>query len=147
MRFYLKYIDPHLDKIANAQFSYAGLSNLPAWDSIMGIQFENLVIAGRQCVWKQLPFSPVDIVNDNPFFQRKTTRPKGCQIDYLIQTRYNALFVCEIKFSKHPIKSEVIDQVKEKISRISLPRGFSCWPVLIHVNGVSDAVIDSGYFS
>lgn len=147
LRFYLKYIDPHQAKIANSHFSFARLGNLPAWDSIMGIQFENLVIASRQSLWKQLPFSPADIVNDNPFFQRKTTRTKGCQIDYLIQTRYNALFICEIKFSKHPIKPEVIDQVKEKITRISLPRGFSCWPVLIHVNGVSDSLADSGYFS
>ncbi len=105
------------------------------------------MIGSRQLLWKHLPFSPADIVNDNPFFQRKTKRTKGCQIDYLVQTRYNALFACEIKFSKRAIQSEVIEQVKEKIARLSLPRGFSCCPVLIHVNGVSDAVADSGYFS
>lgn len=147
LRFYLKYIDPNRTRIANEHFSYASLGNQPAWDSIMGLQFENLVIANRQLLWKHLPIASSDIVADNPFFQRKTSRTKGCQIDYLIQTRYNNLFVCEIKFSRNPIKTEVVDQVKEKISRISLPRGFSCWPVLIHVNGVSDAVENSGYFS
>jgi hypothetical protein len=139
LRFYLKYIEPKSGK--------RSLKNLPAWDSIMGLQFENLVVANRKLVWKQLPFSPDDIVNDNPFFQRKTKRRKGCQIDYLIQTRYNNLFICEIKFSRNLIGSEVIEEVKEKIARISLPRGFSCFPVLIHVNGVSDPVIESDYFS
>jgi hypothetical protein len=79
--------------------------------------------------------------------QRKTGRSKGCQIDYLIQTRYNNLFVCEIKFSKNRIDVDIIDEVKEKIARIAHPKGFSCFPVLIHVNGVQDAVVESEYFS
>jgi hypothetical protein len=40
----------------------------------------------------------------------------------------------------------VIQAVKEKISRLALPRGVACLPVLIHVNGVSDEVKRSGYF-
>ena len=55
-------------------------------------------------------------------------------------------FVCEIKFSRNAIGTQVIEEVKEKIKRISLPRGYSFWPVLIHVNGVADAVVDSDYF-
>ncbi len=147
LRFYLKYIEPNQAKILNHLFSHTSISALPGWDSIMGLQFENLVLASRIALWKQLPFSPADIVHDNPFFQRKTSRTKGCQIDYLIQTRYNNLFICEIKFSKNPITIDVIEEVKEKIARIKTPKGFSCWPVLIHVNGVHDAVVDSGYFS
>jgi AAA+ ATPase superfamily predicted ATPase len=147
LRFYLKYIEPQYEKIASGHFPKFSLAGLTAWDSIMGLQFENMVIASRELVWKHLPFSAADIVNDNPYFQRKTSRIKGCQIDYLIQTRYHNLFVCEIKFSRNCIGLQIVDEVKEKISNISLPRGFSCWPVLIHVNGVSDAVVDSGYFT
>lgn len=147
LRFYLKYIEPNQAKITNDHFSYTPVSTLPAWDSIMGLQFENLVIASRELIWGQLPFSPADIVNDNPFFQRKTTRVKGCQVDYMIQTRFNNLFICEIKFSRNILGPHVIEEMKEKIARISLPRGFSCWPVLIHVNGVSDAILESNYFS
>lgn len=90
--------------------------------------------------------NPHDIVTDNPFFQRKTEKMAGCQIDYLIQTNYNTLFVCEIKFSKQEIKTNIITEVKEKLSRLSLPRGFACCPVLIHVNGVQDSVMDAEYF-
>jgi hypothetical protein len=37
--------------------------------------------------------------------------------------------------------------VEEKIKRMVLPRGFSVRPVLIHVNGVNEAVEDVGFFS
>lgn len=35
---------------------------------------------------------------------------------------------------------------KEKLSNLSLPRGFACLPVLIHANGVSKELSESGYF-
>ena len=40
-----------------------------------------------------------DMAADNPFFQNTTTRQKGCQIDFLIQTKFKALYVFEIRFS------------------------------------------------
>ena len=42
---------------------------------------------------------------------------------------------------------KVVEDVQEKLRRLKLPRGFSCRPVLIHVNGVSEEVSDSGYFA
>ena len=45
------------------------------------------------------------------------------------------------------ITEEVIAEVQKKIKRLSLPKGFSIKPVLIHVNGVSDAVIESEFFA
>lgn len=113
----------------------------------MGLQFENLVLKNRKKVWEQLGIKAGDIVVDNPYFQRQTTTKRGCQIDYLIQTRFNTLFACEIKFSVDPIRTEVIDEVKNKLACLVLPKRFSCWPVLIHVNGANDGVRDSGYFS
>ena len=32
--------------------------------------------------------------------QTKTSTQRGCQIDYLIQTKINTLFICEFKFKK-----------------------------------------------
>ena len=37
--------------------------------------------------------------------------------------------------------------MKEKLNRLHLPRVFAVAPVLIHVNGVSETVIEQGYFS
>jgi len=57
------------------------------------------------------------------------------------------LYVCEIKFSKHIIGYKIIDELQEKIGKLKRPKGLSCRPVLIHVNGVHESVVENGYFS
>lgn len=146
LRFYLKYIKPNWQKIHNEQFATT-LNNLLGWSSIIGLQFENLVLNNRLAMQKLLGIKAEDIVVDNPYFQRKTAKYPGCQIDYLIQTKYNTLFACEIKFSRHEINSTVIQDMQEKLMRLVLPKGMSCFPVLIHVNGVKEQVEESGYFA
>jgi hypothetical protein len=147
IRFYLKYILPNRHKINGGAFNNKTMGAMPGWNSIMGLQFENLVLNNRKRIWDILQITPDEIVWDNPFFQNKTVRQHGCQIDYLIQTKYSNLYVCEIKFYQSEVKSDVIGEAKEKIKNLQLPRGFSCRPILIHVNGVHEEVFDSGYFS
>lgn len=36
--------------------------------------------------------------------------------------------------------------MEEKRNRLIVPRHFSIRPVLIHVNGVDESVLDAGYF-
>ena len=79
-------------------FEPKSLSNLLGWESIMGLQFENLVLNNLKEVCRVLKIEAQDIVVAGPFFQKKTKRQKGCQIDLLIQTRYHTLYLCEIKF-------------------------------------------------
>ncbi len=142
LRFYIKYILPNKNQISK------GRAKLPlAWHTIMGLQFENLVINNFKTLDRLLGINPESIIYDNPFFQRQTKEQRGCQIDYMIQTKFNTLYICEIKFSKEKIKAKVIDEMKEKINRIKMPRNFSIRPVLIHVNGVTDAVIESDFFA
>lgn len=45
------------------------------------------------------------------------------------------------------VKKRVIDEVDEKMKRLSIPRGYSIRPILIHVNGVSRGVIESEQFN
>lgn len=146
-RFYLKYIDPNREKIDRDQFQTIKVSDLLEWSGLMGLQFESLVLNNRKKIWQALKISPEEIVVDNPFFQRKTLRHQGCQIDYMIQTRFNTVYVCEIKFSKREIGASILEEVEEKIERLCLPKRFSYRPVLIHVNGVSEDVEESGYFA
>ena len=112
----------------------------------MGYQFENLVISNRLSLYRALDLDPAKVFIANPFFQRKTNRNKGCQIDYLIQTKHRTLFLVEIKFSQSQIGSHVIEEVKEKMVRLSKPKSFSIRPVLVHVNGITDAVLDARFF-
>ena len=83
----------------------------------------------------------------NPIFQHKTTKQSGCQIDYMIQTRFGSLYICEIKFSKHPVGYKIIQEMQQKIEKLKRPKGLSCRSILIHVNGVHDSVVESSYFS
>ncbi len=147
VRFYLKYIDPNLSKIKNNAYDFKSLCSLPGWETIMGYQFENLVLRNRQYIKDDLRLKQNDIIADNPFFQRKTKKLQGCQIDYLIQTKFGGLYVCEIKFSKHPVGKKVIKEVQQKIEKLGYSTGYSVWPVLIHGNGVHQDVINSGFFA
>lgn len=147
LRFYLKYIDKNLPFIDNNDFSFKSLTSLPSWEGIMGHQFENMVLRNRRLIKESLNLNPEEIISDNPFFQRKTARIPGCQIDYLIQTKFGGIYVCEVKFSKNVISSSIIPEVQKKMDNFHYPKGYSCRPVLIHVNGVHEDVIDSGFFS
>ncbi|MCH9627496.1 MAG: hypothetical protein S4CHLAM2_11370 [Chlamydiales bacterium] len=142
-RFYLKYISPNLSSIEQDRYQM----NPAQWPTIFGLQFENLVLNNRRIVFELLYIDPHDVVWDNPYFQASTKRRSGCQIDYLIQTRDRTLYLCEIKFSQNPIMGTVINEVEKKIKALTLPRGFSVRPILIHVNGVSESVQASEFFS
>ncbi|MHB1946834.1 MAG: ATP-binding protein [Gammaproteobacteria bacterium] len=146
LRFYYKYIEPKLDRIKYDRYKDVNVTTLPGWQSILGLQFENLVLRNRHLIFEKLNIKPEDIIADNPYYQRTTKRSAGCQIDYLIQTKLNTLFICEIKFSKNAIGSDVIHDVRDKIHRLVIPKGFSCVPVLIHINGITDELDDSKYF-
>jgi hypothetical protein len=142
LRFYLKYIEPQRTQIEKNR-----IKTPPAWTTVMGIQFENLVLNNFHRLYEFLGIDPSEVIYDNPYFQRSTKTHAGCQIDYLIQTRFNTLYICEIKFSKDPISLSIVKEVQQKMERITKPKNFSIRPVLIHVNGVSDAVIESEFFA
>ncbi|MBS0615459.1 MAG: AAA family ATPase [Verrucomicrobia bacterium] len=142
LRFYLKYIEPRRGLIEKNR-----VVALPAWTSIMGLQFENLVLHNFHKIYSLLGIDPKEVIYDNPYFQRSNNTQAGCQIDYLIQTKFNTLYLCEVKFSKDPIGSAVIKEVEQKIERLLKPKNFSIRPVLIHVNGVTDSVAESEFFA
>lgn len=146
-RFYLKYILPNKPKIKLGNTKNIALTSLNGWYTIMGLQVENLILNNRDFIKNQLKINPNDIIIDNPFFQRKNKKQLGCQIDYMIQTRFNVLYIIEIKFLAREVGPSIIDEMKKKIQRLNFPKGFSYRPVLIHCNGVSSAVEESQYFS
>lgn len=145
LRFYLKYILPNKNQVLKGKFQFSSLYSATSWETIMGLQFENLVVQNGHHVMEKLRAPFEDYVYDGPYFQTKTRRKKGCQIDYLIQTK-GTLYICEIKFSKDPIGSKVIEDMQRKIEALVIPRHVSYRPVLIHVSGVTDEVLCRDYF-
>ena len=147
IRFYLKFILPNKHKIESGLFEENSIKTLPNWNGIMGLQFENLVLQNRDLIWNALRIAPGDIAIENPFFQRAKKDAPGCQIDYLIQTQYNTLFPCEIKFSRYgTLGLSVIQEMTQKLERLTLPKNYSYWPVLIYAGELSEPLISAGYF-
>lgn len=146
-RFYLKYIAVNKARIKKGRFPDRGISFLPAWDSIMGLQFENLILNNRALILDLLNISPLDVLADGPFFQNRTKLQAGCQIDYLIQTKYNCLHLCEIKFRAKPLGLGIIKEVSEKLKRIRTPKNFSIRPILISGGPVSRELVEERFFA
>jgi uncharacterized protein len=146
-RFYLKYIAPMKHKIEEGQFKSVSFAALPKWSTMMGLQFESLVLNNRALLWDLLNIVPESIIFDNPYFQSPTKRHRGCQVDYLIQVRFNYCYLCEIKFSQREIGKEIIREIEEKISALAIPKKFSIRPVLIQVNGITEELEESGFFA
>ncbi len=142
-RFYVKYILPF-----KARIEMGEMETLPlGWEGIVGLQFENLLIKNKKSLHRKLNIPVNEIVFANPYFQRETKTTQSCQIDYMVQTRFNVLYICEIKFSKHELSPTVINEIEKKITRLQIPKGFSVRPVLVHVNGVSFDIIARDYFA
>jgi len=130
LRFYVKYIAPG---ITPGEGGY-------------GFQVESLLLQNRSLLCKAIGISTEDVVADNPYFQKPAKNRKGCQIDYLVQTATNNLFLCEFKFHNRELGCEVIDEMEKKIKALAVPRGFAVVPVLFHISGVSPALEERRYF-
>ncbi|MCK5798205.1 MAG: ArsR family transcriptional regulator [Deltaproteobacteria bacterium] len=145
LRFYLKYIEPKRDKIEKGLYQLVNLGDLPAFETIMGLQLENLVLNNLEAVISELGIPQSSIVSASPFIQRATRRQQGCQVDLLIQTK-STLYVCEIKFRRR-LDISVIHDVQRKVERLKFPRFMSIRPVLIGVGEIARGIEEEGYFA
>ncbi len=146
VRFFLRYVEPNLSNIQKGEFIKRSLSSLPGWSGMLGYQIESLLLNQRSILLENLGIRYEDIIADNPFIQRPTKQHKGCQVDYLIQTRSNTLILCEFKFRGTLISGEVISEIEEKIRRLSVPKGFGIAPVLVYHGRLSETLEDSAFF-
>ena len=147
VRFYLKYIAPNMPLIIDGRFEHASLSTLKNWETIAGLQFENLVLNNKNRILTVLHVHPSDVLFDNAYMQLERRGKPGVQIDYLIVDKFNTLWLCEVKFSRNPISKKIIPHIEKKIEALACQRRYSIRPVLIHVNGVTDDLIGEGFFS
>lgn len=147
VRFYLKAILPHRARILSGDYDVTSIFHQEGWKSLLGLQFETLVLNNIGELYSHLNLCPGDVLRSGPFFQRSSGKKQGCQIDLLIQTVHRVIYLVEIKFSQNPIGIDVREEIVRKIQRLQLPRGFSIKPVLIHVNGVSKALYQDRFFA
>ncbi len=145
LRFYLKYIEPNLTSINNGVYNFSSLGELLAWDTISGLQFENLLLNRLPEVMKMLGLEREVIKSAGTYFQNKTTKTKAVQVDLLIECKSNNFYICEIKYKKK-IGLGVVEEVKEKIEKLKFPKYSSRRPVLIYSGDLDENVKDADYF-
>jgi AAA+ ATPase superfamily predicted ATPase len=147
LRFYFRYMENKSEQIKQGSYDDTSIDTLPGFESMLGLQFENVILSNRLLIHNALNLSAHEIVVSNPYFQRRNSKQEGCQVDYLIQTKFKTLYFCEIKFTRNKINKTVIAEMKEKLKKIKLPNGYSARTVLIHLGEVSSGVLDAEFFA
>ena len=140
-RFYLKYIEPHLADIKSGRYEFESLSELPGWQTIMGLQFENLVLNRVMDFKDALHLAGATVRSAAPY---RTGGTNAVQVDLLVQTD-EVMYVVEIKRRKL-IKADIVDEVKEKIGKIRRPSRISVRKAIIFDGELAPVVRRTGYF-
>lgn len=146
-RFYLKYVEPHKKEIEAGTYRYAALENLPGWNSILGLQFENLVVNNAMDLVPFLHLGQAIVESAAPYRNSRKGRDgksEGCQVDLLVQTARTA-YVVEIK-RRREITSEIEVEVERKIRQLPLRSGMSVRPVLVYDGELAPSVEGTGFF-
>lgn len=143
-RFFLKYIQPNARTIDSGSFRFHALETLKGWESILGLQFENLVIANLPQLLKKLGMDNVLLKSASPYRQPATKRRRGCQIDLLLQSDRKVCIV-EMK-RKAVIGREVEEEVEAKVRALGLPRSVSVRTALVYEGMLAKSVEADGYF-
>ena len=144
MRFYLKNIEPRAAAIKAGLFEFASLEQLNGWDSILGLQFENLILNHVNDLFPHLGLEQSLVLSAAPYTQNATKRNEACQIDLLIRTE-RTLMVVEIKRQRE-IRHEVVDEVAEKIRKLRYDKKLSVRIALVYDGHLSASIPADRYF-
>ena len=148
-RFYLKYVLPHETEILSDTYLFDSLDSLPGWDSVLGLQFENLVVNNFRDLVKPLHLEGIPVLSAVPYEKRSGKKlgevgNGGLQIDLLVQTR-KSVYVVEIKRKRH-IGESIEAEVAEKVARLRRRRGLSVRTALVYEGDLAPVVRGDGYF-
>jgi len=145
IRFYLKYIEPNSKKIEKNIFKFSSIDSLLNWDTISGFQFENVVLNNCRVIFEKLNIPEKNIIQYGSYFQTKTNRREGCQIDLLILCKRKCLYLVELKYKKK-IGVGVIKEVEEKVRKLKLSKEYSIRTCLVYMGELSKDLIKEDFF-
>ena len=143
-RFYLKYILPKADAIKEGIFRYVSLERLPNWNSIMGLQFENLVLNNFHTLARRIGLVGKSVESVAPYFRRGRKAGDGVQIDMLVQLP-KSVYLVEVK-RMNTIPVAVEQEVQRKIDRLPLKKGMSVRTVLVYDGELAPELEEDGFF-
>jgi len=143
-RFFLKYVAPRIPEIRQGAFRFTSVSALPGWDTIMGLQFENLVLNNFTALLPKMGLSDKLFLSAAPYRNARESKGGGCQVDLLVQTRRTA-YVVEIK-RKREIGTEVCAEVERKVRRMPVQSGVSVRTCLVYDGELAPALKADDFF-
>ena len=143
-RFYLKYIEPKLSIIQRGGYDFTSLEQLPEWDTIKGLAFENLVVNNFRDFLPRLGLARSLVISAAPYRKGSVERGTGLQVDLLLQTQ-RSVYLIEVK-RRAEIKHDVIDEMEAKVNRIKRRKGIALKTALIYDGRLAKSVEADGYF-
>ena len=144
-RYYLKFVERVTKAIDSGSYAFTSLSMLSDWNSVMGLQFENLVVNHFTELMPHLHLGGTVITSAAPYRKiGRRDRNKGCQVDLLLQAE-NMLYFVEAK-RQQKIAASVVGEVDEKIRRVSRPDGVSARAALVYDGELAPSIEADGYF-
>ena len=144
VRFYLRFIAPRAEAIRKGLFRLASMDQLPGWKSILGIQFESLILNNLPAILPRIGIGNALVLSAAPFSRNATRRGDGVQIDLLIQTR-SSVYVIEVK-RRATIPASIEDEVRQKVGRLHVERGKSIRTALVYEGELSPEIAENGFF-
>ena len=144
-RFYLRCVEPRKNEISVGGYRFASVEQLPGWDAIMGLAFENLIVNNWAELLPRIGVGNAIVESAAPYRRFASNIRKGVQIDLLIQTPRTA-YAVEIK-RKSRIGQETEEEMEEKIKRLKVRKGMSVRPVLVYDGTLDPQISGRGYFA
>ena len=142
-RFYLKFIQPRREAIRQGLYRFADLESLPRWNSILGLQFENLVVNNLASLCRELGLGRKLVTSAAPYTRRKSAACPGLQIDLLIQTP-KSVYVIEVKRCNR-IETSIEKEIEKKVSLLGIGSGKSIRTALVYDGKLSPEVEENGF--
>ena len=144
LRFYFKYIAPHLKLIKTNRNRDLFMQLIkPTWEPWLGFAFENLCLKNAMNLAKIMRFSD-QVISYGPLFHKGTDH---FQIDLLYVRNDHVITVCEIKYLNQPVSTIVVKDVERKCRLVTIPRGYTVEKALICRFGADEALLALDYFN
>ena len=143
-RFFLRFVRPHADAIEKGLFRFTSLAQLPGWETILGLQFESMVLNNAARLAPLVGLDGPLVLSAAPWRKSGGKRGEGVQIDLLYQTQ-RSVCVVEIR-RRREIGAGIVDEVSRKVERLPLQRGVSVRTALVYEGNLAPAVEACGWF-
>lgn len=144
IRFYLKFIAPKKTAIKAGMYKFTSLENLAGWETVLGLQFENLILNNLPALAPRLGLGSSVVTSAAPYYRKGRRKGEGVQIDLLVQTA-KSVCVVEIKRRKR-IRDTVESEVCDKLNRLKLKPTVSKRTAIVYEGELPQTVVDNGFF-